>query len=175
MLALVCPQMDGERDLIHIKRGIVTVQTRRGTWYSPLYSPAIGPALRASIAKYDVDVILDGEMLAWDGSENKPVPFGSNRAVAEMNRNQRQRDGTLDKRDLNLHKNDTDINVMTVAKDKDLSRSMDKYKPLAGVCDDQYWLQYTGEHNTAYCFLLTSSFTSSLNLFCLASVRHIVC
>ena len=67
-----------------------------------------------------------------------------------MNRNQRQRDGTLDKRDLNLHKNDTDINVMTVAKDKDLSRSVDKYKPVAGVCDDQYWLQYTGEHYVSF-------------------------
>lgn len=104
-------KMDGERDLIHIKRGIVTIQTRNGTWYSPLYSPAIGPSLRAAIAGYDIDVILDGEMIAYDDSEGKPIPFGSNRAVAEMNRNQRIRDGTLDKRDLDLHKNDTEINV----------------------------------------------------------------
>ena len=81
--------MDGERDLIHIKRGIVTVCTRRGTWYSPIYSPAIGPSLRAAIAAYDVDVILDGEMIAWDSFENKPIPFGSNRTVAEIQRNRR--------------------------------------------------------------------------------------
>ena len=37
--AFLCDiKMDGERDLIHVKRGIVTVQTRNGMWYSPLYS-----------------------------------------------------------------------------------------------------------------------------------------
>ncbi|KAL7541228.1 hypothetical protein ACHAXR_012211 [Thalassiosira sp. AJA248-18] len=135
-------KMDGERDLVHIKRGIVTIQTRNGTWYSPLYSPAIGPSIRAAIAKYDVDVILDGEMIAWDASENQPVPFGSNRAVAEMNRRRRVRDGTLDQRDVGLHKNEADINVMTMAKAKDLSRSFENSKALDGVADDQFWLQY---------------------------------
>lgn len=93
----------------------MTIQTRNGTWYSPLYSPAIGPSLRAAISGYDVDVILDGEMIAWDAEENKPVPFGSNRTVAEMNRNRRKRDGTLDRRDLGLHKNETDINVSIIS------------------------------------------------------------
>mmetsp|Transcript_12719 Transcript_12719/g.22300 ORF Transcript_12719/g.22300 Transcript_12719/m.22300 type:complete len:877 (-) Transcript_12719:136-2766(-) len=77
-------------------------------------------------------------MIAWDASENKPIPFGSNRAVAEMNRNQRQRDGTLDKRDIGLHKNETDINVMTVAKAKGYGTS----KTLDGVPGNDYWLQY---------------------------------
>lgn len=145
--------MDGERDLVHIKRGIVTIQTRNGTWYSPLYSPAIGPSLRAAIAAYDVDVILDGEMIAWDGIENRPIPFGSNRTVAEMNRNQRSRDGTQDIRDLGLHKFDTNINVMTIAKDKAFKElNTNKHTSLDmsattnvapwGICSNKYWLQY---------------------------------
>ena len=147
-----CAQMDGERDLVHIKRGIVTIQTRNGTWYSPLYSPAIGPSLRAAIAGYDVDVILDGEMIAWDGIEHRPIPFGSNRTVAEMNRNQRFRDGTQDIRDMGLHKNETDINVMTVAKDKafkEMNKSSANLDMTAttnvapwGICSNKYWLQY---------------------------------
>ncbi|KAL7548623.1 hypothetical protein ACHAWF_011897 [Thalassiosira exigua] len=134
-------KMDGERDLIHIKRGVVTVQTRNGTWYSRLYSPAIGPSLRAAIADYDVDVILDGEMIAWDASENKPVPFGSNRAVAEMDRNRRRRDGTLDRRDVGLHEGETDINIMRESKKKTLSVD-DTSVNFDGASDDRYWLQY---------------------------------
>lgn len=137
-------KMDGERDLVHIKRGIVTIQTRRGTWYSPIYSPAIGPSLRAAIAAYDVDVIFDGEMIAWDASEDKPIPFGSNRTVAEMNRNRRQRDGTLDVRDLDLHKNDTEINIMTLSKDKQMSRGS-SVGSTPVVASDQHWLQYVGK------------------------------
>ncbi|KAL3784062.1 hypothetical protein HJC23_013277 [Cyclotella cryptica] len=111
-------KMDGERMLVHIKRGIVTMHTRRNVWYSPLYSPAIGPALRAAISRYDVDVILDGEIVAWDAYENKAVPFGTNRAVAELRRNQREMDGTLDARDCNLHRDARDANVMSLSKDK---------------------------------------------------------
>jgi len=51
-------KLDGERMLIHIKRGQVTLQTRQGKWYSPNYSPVIGPYVRKAIANYDVDVIL---------------------------------------------------------------------------------------------------------------------
>ena len=148
--------MDGERDLVHIKRGIVTIQTRNNVWYSPLYSPAIGPALRAAIAAYDVDVILDGEMIAWDATENKPIPFGSNRAVAEMNRNRRVRDGTLDKRDLDLHKHNKEINVMTTAKSKDLTSSYGTSKALEGASSDDYWLQYVGKSMQSSSYLTPS-------------------
>ena len=137
--------MDGERDLVHIKRGVVTIQTRNRVWYSPLYSPAIGPALRAAISAYDVDVILDGEMIAWDDLEKKPIPFGSNRAAAEMERNRRRRDGTLDQRDVDLHKGETDINVMTLAKAKGLRGSLAEPKISGADSDDNYWLQYVGE------------------------------
>jgi len=139
---LVDIKMDGERDLIHVHRGVVTVQTRNGTWYSPLYSPAIGPSIRAAIAGYDVDVILDGEMLAWDGKEDKPIPFGSNRAVAEMVRKRRMREGTLDKRDLDIHRGETDINVMTISKHKSLSSSFSTSKDLEDREDNDYWMQY---------------------------------
>lgn len=111
---------------------------------SPLYSPAVGPAIRAAISKYDVDVILDGEILAWDAHENKAVPFGTNRAVAEMRRNQRAADGTLDERDCNLHKDARDANVMSLAKEKSF-----KHLDSAGInqmkettSSDQYWLKY---------------------------------
>jgi len=58
-------KMDGERMLAHVKRGIVTIQTRNNVWYSPLYSPALGPSIREAISEFDVDIILDGEILAW--------------------------------------------------------------------------------------------------------------
>ena len=137
-------KMDGERDLVHIKRGVVTIQTRSGTWYSPLYSPAIGPTLRAAIAAYDVDVILDGEMIAWDCFEDKPIPFGSNRTVAEMQRFRRKREGTLDPRDVDLHKNDTEINVMTLAKNFQMGTSS-RFGSVPVDADDQHWLQFVSK------------------------------
>jgi hypothetical protein len=59
--------------------------------------------------------------------------------VAETNRNQRYRDGTLDPRDVELHKHDTEINVMALSKKHDqrggTSSDMD---------EDRCWLQYVG-------------------------------
>ena len=137
--------MDGERDLVHVRRGVVTVQTRNGTWYSPLYAPAIGPAVRAALAGHDVDVVLDGEMISWDAAEDRPAPFGSNRAVAEMHRRRRARDGTLDRRDVDPHRGATDINVMAPAKDKQLAGAFGAPKARQGASDNDYWLQYVGE------------------------------
>mmetsp|Transcript_7253 Transcript_7253/g.11900 ORF Transcript_7253/g.11900 Transcript_7253/m.11900 type:complete len:1401 (+) Transcript_7253:1066-5268(+) len=131
-------KMDGERDLIHIKRGEVTIQTRNNVWYSPLYSPALGPYLRKAL-RYDVDVILDGEVLAWDTEENKPVPFGANRAVAEMQRARNMRDGISDDRDWKVHENETGINVMTLARDKQFGNQRN---PQAAD-DRTLWLKYS--------------------------------
>ena len=143
--AFLCEvKMDGERQLVHIKRGIVTIQAKRGVWYSHLYSPAIGPSLRAAIAAHDVDVILDGEMVAWDASEDKLIPFGSNQTVAEMTRNQRTLDGTLDPRDLDLHKNDKDIIIMPLAKDKQMNGGT-RNGSTPVVSSNQYWLLYVGK------------------------------
>eukprot|EP00804_Cyclotella_cryptica_P001192 CCRYP_017014-RA/>CCRYP_017014-RA protein AED:0.02 eAED:0.02 QI:1471/0.88/0.9/1/0.55/0.5/10/2775/629 len=109
----------------------------------PLYSPAIGPALRAAISRYDVDVILDGEIVAWDAYENKAVPFGTNRAVAELRRNQREMDGTLDARDCNLHRDARDANVMSLSKDK-LFKHLGSVetKQIRESSPEQYWLKY---------------------------------
>ena len=51
-------------------------------------------------------MILDGEVLAWDGEEDKPLAFGSNRTVAEWHRLRRILDGTIDGRDLDLKHHD---------------------------------------------------------------------
>lgn len=111
---------------------------------SPLYSPAIGPALRAAIARYDVDVILDGEIVAWDAHENRAVPFGTNRAVAELRRNQRAVDRTLDERDCNLHRDARDANVMSISKDKSFKHlgSVETKQIRERSSPEQYWLKY---------------------------------
>ena len=137
-------KMDGERMMVHIKRGVVTMQTRRGVWYSPCYSPAIGPTLRTAIAAYDVDVILDGEMISWDDEEDNPIPFGSNRTVAAMQRSRRKREGTLDPRDADLHKNDLELNIQTLSKDESLRRG-EGVGSSKLVDSDQYWLQYVSK------------------------------
>jgi len=120
--------MDGERHLVHVNRGIVTIQTKNNVWqvssiilsrkdfknrshicsnrYSDIYSPALGPSIREALGNYDVDVILDGEVLAFDSLEDKPMAFGSNRTVAEWHRLKRIRDGTIDRRDLDLKHQD---------------------------------------------------------------------
>lgn len=114
--------------------------------FSPLYSPALGPALRKAISEYDVDVILDGEVVAWDALENKAVPFGTNRAVAELRRNQRAADGTLDERDCNLHKYTQDANVMTIAKEKAITSTRNNTGNAKQIREsrapEQYYLKY---------------------------------
>lgn len=88
-------------------------------------------------------MILDGEIVAWDAHENKAVPFGTNRAVAELRRNQRLADGTLDERDCNLHQNTRDANVMTVAKEKAITqRSSTGAKQIKESTSEQYFLKY---------------------------------
>ena len=134
-------KMDGERDLIHIKRGEVTIQTRNNVWYSRLYSPALGPYLRKAL-RYDVDVILDGEVLAWDIEENKPLPFGSNRAVAEIQRNRNVKDGISDDRDWKVHENESGINFMTLALDKQMTGSFGQPKNIPSTDDRTMWLKY---------------------------------
>merc|ERR1719330_160248 len=60
-------KMDGERILSHITRkGVVKIQTRNARWYSQLYSPVLGQPLRRAIKPYNVDIILDGEVVSWD-------------------------------------------------------------------------------------------------------------
>lgn len=84
---------------------------------SNLYSPVLGPPLRRAIAKYDIDVILDGEVIAWDNVRKETIPFGANRAVAKCRREWCQRHGEIDDKDLRTHENDGDegLNVLSTA------------------------------------------------------------
>lgn len=79
-------KLDGERMLAHVVQGKVTLQTRNSKWYSDLYSPVIGAPLRDALSKYNVNVILDGEIMAWDGGREEYIPFGANRTVANARR-----------------------------------------------------------------------------------------
>lgn len=119
-------KMDGERIISHIKRGVVKMHSRRSNWYSKLYSPVLGPPLRRAIEKYDVDVILDGEVVSWDNGRMETVQFGRNRGIAKARREYMSKNGLLDSRDIDLHNDqeDEDLNIMTDATtagfDKDL-------------------------------------------------------
>lgn len=105
-------KLDGERMLLHVKQGVVTVQTRNSKWYSNLYSPTLGPPIRRAIQKYDVDVILDGEVISWDNGRQEIIPFGVNRTVANDRRAYCERKGLLEESDLNHHQEEQDLNVM---------------------------------------------------------------
>ena len=79
-------KLDGERMLAHVFNGKVTIQTRNGNWYSELYSPVISAPLREALSMYNVNVILDGEMMSWDDKKQGIIPFGMNRTVANARR-----------------------------------------------------------------------------------------
>lgn len=85
---VVCAEvkLDGERMIVHVRNGKVTMHTRNGNWYSDLYGPLLGPPMRKALSKYDIDVILDGEVMAWDNRRKELVPFGHNRTVANFRR-----------------------------------------------------------------------------------------
>jgi hypothetical protein len=109
-------KMDGERILSHIKKGYVTIQTRNSVWYSQLYSPVLGPPLRRALGSYDVDVILDGEVVSWDNEKMETIPFGVNRAIAKSRKGYMKKNGLLDERDLDLHRDEKEgVTVMTDA------------------------------------------------------------
>ena len=133
-------KLDGERMLLHIKRGIVTVQTRNSKWYSNVYSPTLAPPLRRAIQKYDVDVILDGEIISWDNGRQEIIPFGVNRTVANDRRAWCAKQGLLEERDLNHHLDEGDINVMNTSTfDKRRSAQGGPYDSEPGA---ECWLKY---------------------------------
>jgi len=134
--AFICEtKLDGERMIVHIQNGKVTMQTRNGNWYSRLYSPSIGPAFRRSIKKYNVDLILDGEMLSWDDTKKEHISFGANRTVAKARREWCQRHGFIDAIDMNLHEGETDLNVEYEASTE---RSLHSIGESGAKC----WLKY---------------------------------
>ena len=67
------------------------------------------------MARFNVDVIIDGEILAWDSVRKEVIPFGQNRTVAKLRRTWMQKHGMLDPRDLRLHAGDKDAKEVRMA------------------------------------------------------------
>ena len=87
--------------------------------HSRAYSPSIGPAIRRCIARFDVDVILDGEMISWDDGNKECIAFGYNRAVAKERKEWMEQNGCLDERDKDPHAGREDeLNILTVSESR---------------------------------------------------------
>lgn len=82
-----------------------------------------------------MDVILDGEVIAWDSHRQETVPFGNNRGIALMRRQYLASRGQLDDRDKNVHTDDSEGPFMSSPNDK----NMDEDQSLAG---SECWLQF---------------------------------
>jgi ATP dependent DNA ligase domain len=103
-----------------------------------LYSPVLGPPIRRAIGQWNLDLILDGEVLAWDSDRQENVPFGYNRNVAQLRTAYMEQKHLLDPKDQNLHVNDTcfkSMNSTNAWKDHHNSAPNE----LAGK---ECWLQY---------------------------------
>lgn len=98
----------------------------------------MGPAIRKAVEKYrDLDIILDGEVIAWDNTKQETVPFGNNRTIAKFRHKYMKERGECDARDEGLHKDDTD------------QKAMNEFKTSNGKTDEAYemagaecWLQF---------------------------------
>jgi len=113
--SFVCEaKMDGERMITHVINGVLYMHTRQGNWYTNVYAPILGPAVREALAKYKVDVIIDGEIIAWDDCRKEVIPFGFNRAVAKYRREWCQRNGKLADIDMPKSERNDASNVMNI-------------------------------------------------------------
>jgi len=133
-------KLDGERFVIHIRDGKVTMNTRNSTWYSELYAPVLGPSLRRALAKYpNVNVILDGEIESWDNSKKTLIPFGENRTVAGYRRAYLNRHGLVDPIDVKIH-DENEFGVMRTATEyfKDKSTTLEEQISRG----ENYWLKF---------------------------------
>jgi ATP-dependent DNA ligase len=73
---LIEDKLDGERMLIHKRGDDVMVFSRRTNRY-PEYAECLAPIIRTSLDC--TSCILDGEMMAWDSTDERFVDFGANR------------------------------------------------------------------------------------------------
>lgn len=80
---LVETKYDGERMLVHLDGDArrVELYTRNAIDYTSTYAPSMRNVLLEGLRGRQA--VLDGEMLAWDETEQAFVPFGSNRSVAQ--------------------------------------------------------------------------------------------
>mmetsp|Transcript_55269 Transcript_55269/g.103840 ORF Transcript_55269/g.103840 Transcript_55269/m.103840 type:complete len:885 (-) Transcript_55269:112-2766(-) len=79
---MVEAKYDGERSLVHLDRDTnrLELYTRNAIDYTSQYAPSMRQYFFAGVLGRQV--VLDGEMLAWDIAEEAFVPFGHNRTVA---------------------------------------------------------------------------------------------
>ena len=134
---LIETKLDGERMIVHMKRGTVKLHSRRDNWFTSIYSPIIGPALRKSIEANDVDIILDGELIAWDNENNQSIPFGQNRMIAKARREYLNHHGQINDLDSNLHGSDDEKVISTGTYDTFESGAFD-----VEVIGSKYGLKY---------------------------------
>lgn len=74
---------------------------------SDIYSPVLGPSIREAFGHHKLDMIIDGEILAWDDDKQETIPFGNNRTVATFRADYMRHVGTLNTLDRNLHEGDS--------------------------------------------------------------------
>jgi hypothetical protein len=131
-------KLDGERLLVHIRRdGVVKMHTRHSNWYSDIYSPVLGPALRKAVGRYNnLDIVLDGEVLGWDSGREETIPFGNNRTIAKGRARWMEKHGHIDDRDKNIHNDDPEFKSMN---QKNNWNNHDSTHPLD---DGECWLEY---------------------------------
>ena len=84
-----------------------------------------------------MDIILDGEVLAWDNAKKETVPFGNNRTVAKLRRQWMGSQGLLDERDQNVHQGEVDIREYPMK--MDFANKDALFPDLAGR---DCWLQF---------------------------------
>jgi DNA ligase-4 len=82
---LVETKYDGERMIVHVDRDTnrLELYSRNAIDYTSQYAPTMRNIFFDGILGRQV--VLDGEMLAWDKVEEAYVPFGHNRTVARGN------------------------------------------------------------------------------------------
>ncbi len=134
-------KLDGERMIIHVKNGRVTMNTRNSKWFSELYGPVLGPPLRRALSKYPtLDVMLDGEIESWDNINKSLIPFGENRTIAGYRRSYFKHNGMLDPIDTEKLHDDNDPTVMRTATDYYRDRSM-SYEEMIQR-GENFWLKF---------------------------------
>lgn len=80
-------KLDGERINLHKRGDTFQYFSRKGKDYTYLYgkdasSGTLTPFIASCFRSDVVDCILDGEMLAFDPSENRCLPFGTLKSAA---------------------------------------------------------------------------------------------
>lgn len=87
--------------------------------------------------KKGFDVILDGEVVAWDSVRKETIPFGNNRTIAKLRKIWMERKGLLDERDQGMHMNDKDTKSMNAS-----NTWTDKTDQVSELAGEECWLQF---------------------------------